>query len=278
MSRISSAFGAVRSAGRSAFIPFVTAGDPDMETALSILECLPAAGADVIELGIPFSDPMADGPINQASYLRALSAGVSLPKVLDLVRGFRTKDGKTPLVLMGSYNPIHAFGTAKFVRTSCEAGVDGLLIVDLPAEEDEVLRAPAREHGLDVIRLLTPTTDDERLRRILPGATGYLYYASITGITGTKAIVEADVRHALQRIRRATSLPVAVGFGIRTPEQAASVARIADAVVVGSAIVAGIASDVSDGVSNEKIVENTVNFCGLLARSVHAARAGNVVR
>ena len=216
----------LRKAGRSAFVPFVTAGDPDLETSLQIVEGLAASGADVIEIGIPFSDPMADGPTNQASYLRALKSGMTLVKLLDLVRRFRKTDNKTPVVLMGAYNPIHAYGTARFARDAAEAGVDGLLIVDLPAEEDDLLRLPAASHGVDMIRFLAPTTDDERLKVVLDGAAGYLYYASIAGITGTKTYDEAAVRSALMRIRRATNLPCVVGFGIRTPEQAGDIAQV----------------------------------------------------
>ncbi|MBV9330324.1 MAG: tryptophan synthase subunit alpha [Alphaproteobacteria bacterium] len=278
MSRIARCFEDVRKRGTSAFIPFVTACDPDVETSFGILQRLPAAGADIIELGIPFSDPMADGPINQASYLRALSGGATLQSVLDLVRRFRSTDSKTPLVLMGSYNPVHAFGTERFASAASGAGVDGLLLVDLPAEEDQVLRIPARVHGLDIIRLIAPTTDDHRLRKILPGSTGYLYYASVTGITGTKPVVVNDVKASLARIRATTELPVAVGFGIRAPEEAENIARIADAVVVGSAIVSGIAKDVSAALSSHQVIENTVQFCAGLAKAVHAARRGNVVR
>jgi tryptophan synthase alpha chain len=251
----------------------VTGGDPDYETSLAILEKLPAAGADVIELGIPFSDPMADGPINQVSYLRALKAGMTLTKLLALVRRFRKADAKTPIVLMGAYNPIHAYGTARFAKDAAEAGVDGLLIVDLPAEEDDVLRLPANEHGIDMIRFLAPTTDDVRLPAVLDGARGYLYYASIAGITGTKSFAEDDVRAAVVRIKRATKLPVIVGFGIKTPEQAGGVARIADGAVVGSSIVSKIEESVSKGLPRASLVSATLDFCNLLAKSVHAARA-----
>src|SRR5476651_427527 len=227
MSRIAAKFAEVKKSGRAAFVPFVTAGDPDAETSFEIIRKLPAVGADVIEIGIPFSDPMADGPTNQASYLRALRAGMTLTKILELVRRFRKTDNKTPLVLMGAYNPIHAYGTARFAKDAAEAGVDGLLIVDLPAEEDDVLRLPAATHGIDIIRFLAPTTDDERLKAVLIGASGYLYYASIAGITGTKTYTESDVRAVVLRINRATNLPCVVGFGIRTPEQAGEIARFA---------------------------------------------------
>jgi len=214
MSRIAEAFATLKKERRSAFVPFVTAGDPDTDTSLEIIQKLPAAGADIIEIGIPFSDPMADGPTNQASYLRALKAGMTLARLLDLVRRWRKTNNKTPVVLMGAYNPIHAYGTARFARDAAEAGVDGLLVVDLPVEEDDVLRLPAASHGIDIIRFLAPTTDDSRLQTVLNGATGYLYYASIAGITGTKSYAESDVLASLQRIRRETSLPCVVGFGI----------------------------------------------------------------
>jgi len=271
MSRIAGRFAELRNAGRSAFVPFVTAGDPDMSTSLAIVSGLARAGADVIELGIPFSDPMADGPTNQASYLRALASGATLPKVLDLVRKFRKQDVQTPIVLMGAYNPIHAYGTARFAKDASEAGIDGLLVVDLPAEEDEVLRVPAKAHEMDVIRFLAPTTNDARLARVLEGASGYLYYASIAGITGTKRADLPGIRAALARIRKASGLPCVVGFGIRTPEEAADVAREADGVVVGSAIVNRIATSVGNGVSADRLVTDVLDFSASLAKSVHAA-------
>jgi len=277
MSRIAAKFTELRKSRRPAFVPFVTAGDPDFETSLAIIQKLPAAGADIIELGIPFSDPMADGPINQASYLRALKSGMTLAKILDLVRRFRKSDDKTPAVLMGAYNPIHAYGTARFARDAAEAGVDGLLIVDLPAEEDDVLRLPAASHGIDMIRFLAPTTDDERLKVVLDGATGYLYYASIAGITGTKSYAESDVRASVMRIRRATNLPCVVGFGIRTPEQAGDIARIADGAVVGSAIVARLEKSAASGMSRADLVLDVLDFCAALAKSVHAAEPASVL-
>lgn len=277
MSRINEVFANLKKERRSAFVPFITAGDPDSDTFLEILQKLPAKGADVIEIGVPFSDPMADGPTNQASYLRALAAGMSLVKLLELVRRFRKTNDKTPIVLMGAYNPIHAYGTARFARDAAEAGVDGLLVVDLPVEEDDVLRLPAASQGIDIIRLLAPTTDDERLRAVLDGATGYLYYASIAGITGTKTYAESDVRASLQRIRRATKLPCVVGFGIRTPEQAGDIARIADGAVVGSSIVARIENGVAKGLGRAAMVADVLDFCAALAKSVHAARPASVV-
>ncbi|MEI9994129.1 MAG: tryptophan synthase subunit alpha [Rhizomicrobium sp.] len=277
MSRISATFAALKKQDRAAFVPFITAGDPDTETAFEILSKLPAAGADIIELGIPFSDPMADGPINQASYLRALKAGMTLSKLVELVRKFRKVDKATPVVLMGAYNPIHAYGTARFMKDAAEAGVDGLLIVDVPAEEDDVLRVPAAAHGIDIIRFLAPTTDAGRLKVVLEGATGYLYYASVAGITGTKSFAEDEVRAALGRIRTATALPVTVGFGIKTPEQAAAIARFAEGAVVGSSIVATIESHVLRGTKRAELVAEVIAFCAAIAKSVHAAREGSVV-
>jgi tryptophan synthase alpha chain len=277
MSRIAERFVQLRKMNRAGFIPFVTGGDPDIATSVSILTALPSIGADLIEIGIPFSDPMADGPTNQASYLRALHSGATLPKILEMVRKFRKSDASTPIVLMGAYNPIHAFGTARFARSASEAGVDGVLVVDLPVEEDEVLRLPAAEHGMDIIRLLAPTTDDVRLKTVVKNAHGYVYYASIAGVTGTKSFVEEEVHAAVDRVKRATQLPCAVGFGVRTPEQAASIARFADGVVVGSSIVARIEKAAAEGKNPKAIVSEVLEFCALLAKSVHAARAVAVV-
>ncbi len=270
MSRIAARFAELRRAGRAAFVPFITAGDPDLDTSFAILEKLPAAGADLIELGVPFSDPMADGPAIQASSLRALKAGMTLAKVLDLVRRFRKTDAATSLVLMGYYNPIHAYGTARFAKDAAQAGVDGLITVDLPPEEDEVLRAPASGHGLDIVRLITPTTGENRLAHILSGAAGFLYYVSVAGITGTKQAAAADVAAAIGRLRAKTALPVVVGFGIRTPEEAAGIARFADGAVVGSALVSKIGENMAG--KRSEIVDSAVNFCERLAKSVHAAR------
>ncbi|MBV8978575.1 MAG: tryptophan synthase subunit alpha [Alphaproteobacteria bacterium] len=272
MSRISQRFAELKKHDRAAFVPFITAGDPNFDTGLALLEALPQAGADLIELGIPFSDPMADGPVNQASYLRALEAGMTLVKVLELVRRFRKNDKATPLVLMGSYNPIHAFGTARFARDAAEAGVDGLLIVDLPPEEDEVLRVPAALHGLDVVRFVTPTSDAKRLRTILEGASGYLYYVSMAGITGTRGVQAAEVDDQMARLKGRTALPVTVGFGIKTPEQAADIARIADGVVVGSAIVERISANRT--LKRTQMVAEVIRFCGEMAKATHDAREG----
>ncbi|MGH6870492.1 MAG: tryptophan synthase subunit alpha [Rhizomicrobium sp.] len=264
MTRIASRFAQLKTSNRAAFIPFVTAGDPDAETTAAILAKLPGAGADLIELGVPFSDPMADGPAVQASSQRALKSGMTLHKVLDLVRQFRKADAATPIVLMGYYNPIHAYGTARFARDAGAADVDGLITVDLPPEEDEVLRAPAAAHGIDIVRLAAPTSDDARLGTILNGAGGFLYYVSIAGVTGTKSFAQDDVKAAVARVKARATLPCCVGFGIRTPEQAAGIARFADGAVVGSAIVTRLAET--------KSVENVVGFCRELAEAVHGAR------
>lgn len=267
MSRLKDTFARLKKEGRSAFIPFISAGDPDMETSLAILEALPGCGADIIELGMPFSDPMADGPAVQASSTRAIAAGATMPKVIELVRKFRKKDNKTPIVLMGYFNPIHAYGTAKFARDVAAAGVDGLIAVDLPIEEDEVLRAPAAAQGVDLVRFVTPTTGEERLKRIVEAASGYLYYVSVAGVTGTKSFAEADVASAIARVRAATALPVAVGFGIKTPEQAATIARLADGVVVGSAIVGKVAENL--GQPGQTVVKAVTELCTSLAQATH---------
>ena len=265
MSRLSDTFARLKQEGRAGFIPFITGGDPDMETSAAILEALPGCGADIIELGMPFSDPMADGPAVQASSTRALKAGASLGRVLDLVKKFRKKDSKTPLVLMGYFNPIHAYGTARFARDVAAAGVDGLIAVDLPIEEDEVLRLPAAAQGVELIRFVTPTTNEARLARILEAASGYLYYVAVAGVTGTKSAGESDVAAALARVRAATKLPVAVGFGIKTPEQAAAMAKLADGVVVGSAIVSRIAE--TQDQKRENVVKAVTELVTSLARA-----------
>jgi tryptophan synthase alpha chain len=239
-SRLERRFAALKAEGRAAFVAFVTAGDPDAETAEQIVLGLPAAGADVIELGMPFSDPMADGPAVQASSLRALRAGQTMAKTLGLVRAFRAHDRDTPIVLMGYYNPIYAYPRERFLVDAVGAGVDGLIIVDVPPEADEELCLPAIKRGLNFIRLATPTTDARRLPAVLANTSGFLYYVSITGITGTQAPDIADVHAQVARIKKSTVLPVAVGFGVKTPEQARQIAAGADGVVVGSALVNAI--------------------------------------
>ena len=238
--RIDHRFAALKAKGQPALITFVTAGDPDFATSAKILAGLPAAGADIIEVGMPFSDPMADGPAIQASSLRALHAGQDMGKTLRLVADFRKADADTPIVLMGYYNPIFVYGNERFLTDAKAAGVDGLIVVDVPPEADDELCQPARAHGLNFIRLLTPTTDAARLPAVLANTSGFLYYVSITGITGAAAPVAQDVHAQVARIKASTKLPVAVGFGVRTGEQARALAKGADGVVVGSALVTAI--------------------------------------
>jgi tryptophan synthase alpha chain len=235
--RIDTKFAALAAAGRSGLVTFLMAGDPDPATSLAIVRALPQAGADVIEIGMPFTDPMADGPAIQAAGLRALLAGQNMVKTLALVRGFRAGDDTTPIVLMGYYNPIYIYGVARFLADAKAAGVDGLIVVDLPPEEDTELCLPALQAGLNFIRLATPTTDDRRLPAVLANTSGFVYYVSITGITGAAAPDAARVSEAVKRIKRHTALPVAVGFGVRDATSAAAIARGAEAVVVGSALV-----------------------------------------
>lgn len=235
--RIGRRFAALRSQQRAGLVAFITAGDPDFDRGLAILNGLPEAGADVIELGMPFTDPMADGPAIQAAGLRALKSGQTMVRTLEMVRRFRETESDTPVVLMGYFNPIFIYGVDRFLKDAIAAGVDGLIIVDLPPEEDQELCLPALRAGVNFIRLATPTTDDGRLPTVLRNTSGFLYYVSITGITGAGSAEDAAVADAVARLKRHTDLPVAVGFGIKTPEQAAAVARHADAAVVGSAIV-----------------------------------------
>jgi len=238
--RIDQRFAALKKEGRAALVTFTMAGDPDHATAVAILKALPKAGADIIELGIPFTDPMADGPAVQAAGLRALKAGQTMPKTLAAVREFRERDDATPLVLMGYYNPIYIYGVDRFLTDAKAAGVDGLIVVDLPPEEDSELCLPAMKAGLNFIRLATPTTDDKRLPAVLTNTSGFLYYVSITGITGAAAPETGKVTTAVARIKRHTSLPVCVGFGVRTADHARAIAAGADGVVVGSALVEAI--------------------------------------
>ena len=244
-------------------------GDPDIETSFEILRGLPAAGADVIEIGSPFTDPMADGPVIQVAGQRALKAGITLEKTIGLVRRFRKEDGETPLVLMGYYNPIYIYGVARFLSDALEAGLDGLIIVDLPPEEDGELCLPAREAGLDFIRLTAPTTDDARLPRVLANSSGFVYYISITGITGAAGASSDSIDAAIARLRRHTDLPIAVGFGIKTPEQAAAVAASADAAVVGSAIISAIKNSLSDsGAATPQTVDSALSLVQALSAGV----------
>jgi len=272
--RLDKRFARLKAEGRAAFITFITAGDPDFDTTLAILKGLPAAGADVIELGMPFTDPMADGPAIQTSTQRALKAGASMMKTLELVRRFRQSDAETPIVLMGYYNPIYHMGVDLFLSRATDAGVDGLIVVDLPPEEDDELCEPAMRAGLNFIRLATPTTDDKRLPAVLANTSGFVYYVSINGITGSASPEAQNVAAAVARIKRHTSLPVAVGFGIRTPEQAAEIARNADGAVVGSAIVDAIAAEIDpQGRVKSGAAERVLAFVHKLAEGVHTARA-----
>ncbi len=234
-------FAQLRKEGRAALVTFVTAGDPDYDTSLKIISGLPGAGADVIEIGMPFSDPMADGPPIQASGLRALKGGQNMKKTLQLVRDFRKIDADTPIVLMGYYNPIYVYGNERFLDDAVAAGVDGLIVVDVPPEADDELCEPAIARGLNFIRLATPTTDDRRLPAVLTNTSGFVYYVSITGITGAGSAVVTDVGRQVARIKKATDLPIAIGFGVKTPAQAKELARQGDGVVVGSALVNKIA-------------------------------------
>ncbi len=240
MNRIEHKFAALASESRKALVTFVTAGDPDYETSLDILRGLPAAGADLIELGVPFSDPMADGPAIQMSSQRALRGGHTMRRTLDLVRAFREGDQATPIVLMGYYNPIYIFPTMNFIAEALDAGVDGLIVVDVPPEADDELCIPAMQAGLNFIRLAAPTTDDNRLKTVLANTSGFVYYVSIAGITGTRAPDIAAVEANVARIKSQTPLPVVVGFGVRTPEQVKALSGVADGVVVGSALVDAI--------------------------------------
>ncbi len=271
--RIDRRFAALREAGRGGLVTFLTAGDPDPDSAMDILRGLPDAGADIIEIGMPFTDPMADGPSVQAAGLRALKAGQTMGRTLSMVRDFRRADGDTPIVLMGYYNPIYVYGNDRFLADAADAGVDGLIIVDLPPEEDDELCLPALARGLNFIRMATPTTDDARLRRVLVNTSGFVYYVSITGITGAGSATAETIGAAVDRLRRRTDLPIAVGFGIRTPEHAAAVVRVADAAVVGSALVDTIAKGLDDdGAAGSSLVGDTLALVGALAAGVRAAR------
>ena len=273
--RIDARFAELKREGRSAFVSFVMAGDPDPATSLGIIKALPKAGADVIEIGMPFTDPMADGPSIQAAGLRALKAGMTLTKTLAMVGEFRMDDDATPLVLMGYYNPIYIYGVETFLRDAKAAGVDGLIIVDLPAEEDDELCLPALKAGLNFIRLATPTTDDKRLPAVLANTSGFVYYVSITGITGAAAADSKVVAEAVARIKRHTDLPVCVGFGIKTPDAAQAIAERANGAVVGTALVDALRGSLDlDGRATTRTVSAVADLAASLAQGVRGARQG----
>lgn len=262
MTRIDAKFAALKAEGKKAFVSYVMAGDPDFDTSLEIVRGLPGAGVDVIELGLPFTDPMADGPTIQLAGQRALDGGMTLARTLELARRFREGDDSTPIVLMGYYNPIYSMGVDAFLAAAKEAGIDGLIIVDLPPEEDSELCIPAQAAGLNFIRLATPTTDDNRLPRVVQNTSGFVYYVSITGITGAAEAEATDVAPSVARIQKASGLPVIVGFGVNTPEKSRAIAQVADGVVVGSAIVSRIA--------NGDSVADTLAFVKSLADGAHS--------
>lgn len=267
--RIEARFARLRAEGRAGFIPYVMAGDPDPDSALAILRGLPAAGADLIEVGFPFSDPMAEGPPIQRAAQRALARGMTLQRTLDLVAAFRASDAETPVILMGYANPLETPGYAAFARSAAEAGVDGLIVVDIPPEEADPLADALDAVGLSLIRLATPTTDDRRLPVVVRRTSGFVYYVSVAGVTGVKEADAGAVAPNVERVRKASGLPVAVGFGVRTEERAASVARIADAVVVGSALVDEVADALQ---ANEDVTARVLTKVAALAKSVRTAR------
>jgi tryptophan synthase alpha chain len=279
VSRIAARFAALRQAGRGALIPYLEAGDPDLDTAAAILHGMPGAGADLIEIGVPFTDPMADGPIIQAASKRGLLAGATLGRTLSMVASFREHDIDTPIILMGYLNPIDSYGPARFCADAGRAGVDGLIVVDLPSEEADLLESHAAEHGLDIIRLVAPTTDEARLPTVLQGSSGFIYYVSITGVTGTRTASEADLVLALPNLRKATGLPVAIGFGIRTPAQAAAAVRVADGAVVASALIETLAKSLDrHGQAGPDTVSLVLDQVRMLAEGVRTARVGVQVK
>jgi tryptophan synthase alpha chain len=273
VSRIAARFAALRREGRGALIPFLEAYDPDRATSMALLRGMPAAGADLIEIGMPFTDPMADGPIIQAAGKRALAAGAKLAGVLGMVRDFRADDDATPVVLMGYLNPIASYSPARFCADAAAVGVDGLIVVDLPSEEAGLLAPHASAHALDIIRLVAPTTDEARLPRVLEGSSGFVYYVSITGITGTRSATAAELATAIPRVRRHTDLPIAVGFGVRTPAQAAEIARIADGAVVASALIETLSRHLdADGRASPGAAGIVLDEVRALAAGVRGAR------
>jgi tryptophan synthase alpha chain len=273
MTRIATRFAVLKREGRGALISFVEAWDPDAATSMELLRGMPEAGADLIEIGIPFTDPMADGPIVQAAGKRGLKAGVKVAHVLTMVREFRRADAATPIILMGYFNPILSYGPDRFCVDAAASGVDGLIIVDLPPEESDLLAPSARAHGLDIIRLVAPTTDDKRLPLVLDGSSGFVYYVSITGITGTRSATSEHLAEAIPRIRRVTDLPIAVGFGVRSPHQAAEAVRVADAAVVASALIDTLAANLDKhGRAAPGAVDKVLDQVRELAAGVRGAR------
>ena len=273
MSRIPARFAALAQQNRGALVPYLSAWDPDAATSMALLRGLPGAGADLIELGCAFTDPMADGPTVQAAGKRALAAGATLGRTLAMVREFRREDDATPIVLMGYLNPILSYGPARFCTDAAAAGVDGLIVVDLPSEEADLLVPHAAAEGIDIIRLVAPTTDAERLPRVLEGSSGFVYFVAITGITGTRSASAADLEAAIPRVRAATHLPVAIGFGIRSPEQAAQAVRVADAAVVGSVLVETLAASLdAQGRAGPETVRRVLDQVRALAAGVRGAR------
>lgn len=273
MSRIAAKFAALKAEGRGALIPFLEAWDPDSATSMAILRGMPGAGADLIEIGCPFTDPMADGPTVQLAAIRGLKAGATMAHTLAMVREFRREDDTTPIVLMGYLNPIDSYGIARFTTDAAAAGVDGLIVVDLPSEEADLLLPHATARGLDVIRLVAPTTDDARMPLVLNGSSGFVYYVAITGVTGTRTASSAELEAALPHIRAVTDLPVAVGFGVRTPAQAAAAVRVADAAVVGSALLDTLSASLdAQGRAGPNTVRLVLDQVRLLAEAVRTAR------
>ena len=276
LSRIEKRFDKLKSENRAGLVTFTTAGDPDLETSLEILKGLPGAGADIIELGMLFSDPMADGPAIQEASIRALKGKMTLSKTLDMVKSFRKVDQDTPIILMGYYNPIYIYGVNHFLEDALSAGIDGLIIVDLPPEEDSELAIPAKKAGMGMIHLSTPTTDNKRLEKILENASGFLYYVTIAGITGTAKPDLTPVKAALDKFRKVSDIPMAVGFGIKTPDDAARFASFADAVVVGSAIVDIIKQNLTEeNVANSELTGRVLSFVKELSKGVNRADREN---
>jgi tryptophan synthase alpha chain len=272
LSRIAARFASLRAEGRGALIPFLEAFDPDLATSTAILRGMPEAGADLIEIGMPFTDPMADGPTIQLAGRRGLLAGATLAGTLGMVRSFREADANTPVVLMGYLNPVLAYGVDRFCVDAAAAGVDGLIVVDLPSEEADLLAGPAAAEGLDIVRLVAPTTDDARLATVLDGCSGFVYYVSIAGITGTRTASADELARAIPRIRAVTDLPIAVGFGVRTPAQAAEAVRAADGAVVASVLIEGLAGGLVDGGAGPATVDGFLSQIKELANAVRGAR------